>query len=67
MMLYPSMSQLLEKVNSRYMLVNVAARRARNISDNAEQTGYVLEKKPVSYAIEEIAKGELTIDIGNSA
>jgi len=61
------MSQLLEKVNSRYMLVNVAARRARNISDNAEQTGYVLEKKPVSYAIEEIAKGELTIDIGNSA
>ena len=63
MMLYPSMTTLLEKVNSRYMLVNVAARRARNISDHAEQTGYVLDKKAVSYAIEEIANGQLTIDI----
>ena len=63
MMLYPSMSDLLEKVNSRYMLVNVAARRARSISDTAEQNGYVLDKKPVSYAIEEIAMGSLVIDI----
>ena len=66
MMLYPSMSELLEKVNSRYMLVNVAARRARNISDKAEQNGYVLDKKPVSYAIEEIAAGGLTIDINKT-
>jgi len=66
MMLYPSMAELLEKVNSRYLLVNVAARRARNISDRAEQNGYVLEKKPVSFAIEEIAKGELTIDTGSN-
>jgi len=57
------MAELLEKVNSRYMLVNVAASRARGISDRAEQTGFVLEKKPVSYAIEEIAKGELTIEV----
>ena len=64
MMLYPSMSELLEKVNSRYMLVNVAASRARSISDRAEQTGYILEKKPVSYAIEEIAKGDLTVETG---
>ena len=66
MMLYPSMAQLLEKVNSRYMLVNVAARRARNISDRAEQNGYVLDQKPVSSAIEEIAKGVLTIEIGSA-
>ncbi|MCL2568928.1 MAG: DNA-directed RNA polymerase subunit omega [Oscillospiraceae bacterium] len=63
MMLYPSMSELLEKVNSRYMLVNVAARRARNISDRAEQNGYVLDKKPVSYAIEEIADGKLAVTV----
>ena len=63
MMLYPSMSTLLEKVNSRYMLVNVAARRARNISDRAEQTGAILDKKPVSSAIQEIAEGRLTIQI----
>ena len=63
MMLYPSMTTLLEKVNSRYMLVNVTARRARSISDQAEQQGYVLEKKAVSCAIAEIAEGKLTIDI----
>ena len=63
MMLYPSMSELLEKVNSRYMLVNVAARRARNISDRAEQNGYILDKKPVSYAIEEIADGKLAVTV----
>jgi len=62
-MLYPSMSDLLEKVNSRYMLVNVAAKRARNISDRAEETGYVLEQKPVSEAIEEIATGKLAVEI----
>ena len=63
MMLYPSMSDLLEKVNSRYMLVNVTARRARNISERAEQTGMILDKKPVSYAITEIADGKLTITV----
>jgi len=57
------MSELLEKVNSRYMLVNVAARRARNISDRAEQNGYILDKKPVSYAIEEIADGKLAVTV----
>jgi len=57
------MTTLLEKVNSRYMLVNVAARRARNISDRAEQMGDILNKKPVSCAIEEIAEGKLTIRV----
>ena len=63
MMLYPSMSDLLEKVSSRYMLVNVTARRARNISERAEETGSILDKKPVSYAIEEIAGGKLTVTV----
>ena len=63
MMLYPSMSDLLEKVNSRYMLVNVAAKRARSISDRAEETGMVLDQKPVSEAIEEIASGKLVVEL----
>ena len=63
MMLYPSMSDLLEKVNSRYMLVNVAARRARSISDRAEEMGMVLDQKPVSEAIEEIASGKLVVEL----
>ena len=36
-MLYPSMNSLMKKVSSRYMLVNVAAKRARQIADQAEQ------------------------------
>lgn len=62
MMLYPSMSQLLEKVNSRYMLVNVTARRARTIAADAKDRGMVLDDKPVSSAIAEIADGRLTIE-----
>ena len=62
MMLYPSMSDLLEKVNSRYMLVNVAARRARSIAEQAEETGRILDQKPVSEAIEEIASGKLHVE-----
>ena len=65
MMLYPSMTTLLEKVNSRYMLVNIAARRARDIAEGAERDGEVLDQKPVSTAITEIAEGKLVITTGN--
>ena len=65
MMLYPSMTTLLEKVNSRYMLVNIAARRARHIAEAAERNGDILEQKPVSTAIEEIADGKLTIQVNS--
>ena len=60
MLLYPPMKDLLEKVPSRYMLVNVVARRARQISIEAEQEGYALEDKPVTLAIREVADGKLT-------
>ena len=60
MMLYPSMSELLEKVNGRYLLVNLTARRAREISEDAEENGVELTEKPVSLAINEIAEGKLT-------
>ena len=62
-MLYPSMTELLDKVNSRYMLVNVTAKRARDIADMAEGEGQVLDKKPVSCAIEEIAEGSLLVEV----
>ena len=67
MMLYPSMNTLLEKVSSRYMLVNVTARRARNIAERAEETGDILDKKPVSHAIAEIAAGKLTVEVNPEA
>ena len=40
MMLYPSMSTLLDRINSRYLLVNVIAKRSREISEEAQQNMY---------------------------
>ena len=57
MMLYPSMSTLLNRVNSRYMLVNVIARRSRDIAEAAIENEEHLDKKPVSLAIDELASG----------
>lgn len=62
-MLYPSMSQLLEHIDSRYLLVNVVARRARQLSIEAEQEGYKLDEKPVTLAIREVADGKLTATV----
>ena len=61
MMLYPPMGELVDKTGSRYQLVNLVARRARNISANAQETGEVLNDKPVSIAIDEVYDGELSL------
>jgi DNA-directed RNA polymerase subunit omega len=60
-MLYPSMKTLLKEIENRYLLVNVVARRAREIAEEAEEKGEPLEDKPVTLAIDEIADGKLTI------
>ena len=62
-MLYPAMSTLLTHVNSRYLLVNVVARRARQLSIEAELTHEPLEDKPVTIAIREVTDGELTASL----
>ena len=36
MMLYPAMNKLNSRIPNRYMLVNVVARRARQIAEDAE-------------------------------
>lgn len=59
-MLYPPISELLKSVNSRYLLVNVVARRARQLSIESEITQEPLPEKPVTMAIKEVARGELT-------
>ena len=61
-MLYPSMSDLLKRIDSRYLLVNVVAHRAREVASKAEDVGEVLEKKPVSIALEEIATGAYSVN-----
>ncbi len=63
MMLKPPMNELLDKIPSRYMLVNVVAQRARQISSDAEEAGISLDDKPVSMAIREVAEGKCTPEI----
>lgn len=58
-MLYPPMNELLEKINSRYLLVNVVSQRARQIALQAEDEHLLLDDKPVTIAINEIADGRL--------
>ena len=66
------MSQLNSPVHNRYMLVNVVARRARQIADDADEAGIQLDEKPVTLAIHEVADGkidagdmDLTISVDN--
>ena len=62
-MLYPSLASLLKQVDSRYRLVNIIARRARDISAINEGYDDVDYEKPVSKAIEEIAAGKLRVTV----
>lgn len=58
MMLKPPMNELLDKIPSRYMLVNVVAQRARQIACEADDSGIPLDDKPVSMALREVAEGK---------
>lgn len=62
-MLYPAMSELLKHIDSRYLLVNVVARRARQLSIEAETFHEPLTDKPVTLAIREVAEGKLAATI----
>ena len=59
-MLYPPVADLLKNVDSRYLLVNVVAQRARQIAEEAEAMQEELEDKPVTLAIREVADGKLS-------
>ena len=59
-MLYPPVADLLKNVDSRYLLVNVVAHRARQIAEEAEELQEELEAKPVTLAIQEVADGKLS-------
>ena len=62
-MLYPPMSELLTHIDSRYLLVNVVARRARQIAIEAQEFGTPLSDKPVTLAIREVADGKLAAQV----
>ncbi len=62
-MLYPPVADLLKNVQSRYLLVNVVAQRARQIAAEADEHQEELPEKPVTMAIYEVAEGKLTAEL----
>ena len=62
-MLYPPVAELLKNVDSRYLLVNVVATRARQIAAEAEALQEDLPEKPVTMAIQEVADGKLSASL----
>ncbi len=64
-MLYPSIDKLLEKIDSKYTLVTVSSKRAREMKENKER-GPLIEDpvsvKPVGIALEEILHDKLTYE-----
>ena len=62
-MLYPPVADLLMNVDSRYLLVNVVAHRARQIAVEAEAFQEELPEKPVTLAIQEVADGKLSATV----
>jgi DNA-directed RNA polymerase subunit omega len=59
-MLYPSINLIREKADSRYTLVILAAKRARNIIDGKAILTEEETEKPVSLAAYEIAEDLIT-------
>ena len=59
-MLYPSINDLRDKVDSKYTLVALAAKRARDLIDGKPALVDIEIDKPVSIATEEIADDMIT-------
>jgi DNA-directed RNA polymerase subunit omega len=59
-MLYPSINKIRTKVDSRYTLVILAAKRARDIIDGMPKLTEADVEKPVSIAANEIAEDLIT-------
>ena len=72
-MMYPPIEELLEKVDSKFTLVSLSAKRARQINSYFSQLGEGLgaivppqvasvSRKPLSIALEEIAADKITYE-----
>lgn len=59
-MLYPSINEIREKVDSKYTLVILAAKRSRDITEGIPKLTEEDVDKPVSIAANEIAEDLIT-------
>ncbi len=64
-MIYPSIDKLLNQVGSKYLLVNIVAKRAKEMDETSfyqmKENEYV-SKKNIGRALEEVAKNLIHID-----
>lgn len=58
-MIHPPLDELMTNVDSRYTLVVTAAKRARQILENTQDTPGDKPRKPVTVALEELNAGKL--------
>lgn len=61
-MINPSIVSLLEKVDNRYSLVVIAAKRARQLIDGEKPLVEIDSTKPVTIAINEIHEGKINFE-----
>ena len=62
MIIKPTLESLMTKVDSKYTLVTLAAKRARQLTDGDEPLVDVDTTKVVSIAMEEIDQGKITYE-----
>ena len=60
MLIYPSINKLREKTTSRYSLVILTSKRARDIVDGKRALTEEVSERPVSQAAKEIAADMIT-------
>ena len=62
MLIKPTLESLMKKVDSKYTLVTLAAKRAREWTDGDEPLVDVETTRVVSIAMEEIDQGKITYE-----
>lgn len=60
-MFNPDLRKVLANNKSRYSLVTAVAKRAREISSEAQENGEILNEKPVSIALDEFINGQFEV------
>lgn len=60
-MFNPDLRNVLKDHTSRYSLVTAVAKRAREISADAQENSEILTEKPVSIALDEIISGKFEV------
>jgi len=65
-MIYPTLSSLLEKVDSKYTLVVAVSKRARQLVDGQPKLTKVDSNKPVTIAINEINDNKIIYERNKS-